>query len=81
MDDYTAPQNEVEGSPLLPGFLAAVLRKQLRQPDVTVADRALLLLPEHADLGRELPLRRPQTESARPRRPRSANVHTWYCSE
>lgn len=75
MDDYTPPLHEIEGITLLPGFLAAMLRRQPRHPEVTATDRGLSLSPD------DLFLRHPQTESARRRRPRDANVQVWHCLE
>ncbi len=81
MDDDTPPLHETEGITLLPGFLAAMLRRQPWQPEVTATDRGLFLSPDHAELARDLPLRRPQTESARRRRPRDANVQIWITNQ
>ena len=81
MDDYTRPLHETEGIALLPGFLAAMLRRQPRQPEMTATDRGLFLSPDRIELARDLPLRRPQAESARRRRPRDANVQIWHCLE
>jgi len=81
MDDETPPLHETEGVTLLPGFLAATLRRPPRQTEMTPTDRRLFLSPDRAEPARDLPLRHTQTESARRRRPRGANVEVWHCLE